>query len=163
MVSVRGLIDDIEALRVRSERQGGSRQRRLLKDAVAPSANMISVNIQSNPEILVSEVNQNHYGKGDNVARDKTINQFNNSPSLAQAARDIKELLDQISKDYPSNTLAGQAMIGAKAIEQIESNPTLRQRVANALKEAGATALEEAIDHPAVRIVVAGTKGFVDA
>lgn len=162
MVPVRGLIDDIEPIRGRAERQGGVGHRRPPKDTVVPSATMVSVNIQNNPEIRMSEVNQNHYGKGDNIARDKITNKFNTSPSLAEAARDIKELLDQISSDYPNNTFAGQAMIGAKAIEQIEKNPTLRQRVVNALREAGATALEEAIDHPAIRIVVAGTKGFVD-
>jgi hypothetical protein len=82
--------------------------------------------------------------------------------NLATAAAEIKQLLDQLSKEYPSNTPAGQAIVGAKAIEQIENNPTLRNRVVNALKEAGATALEEAIDHPAIKIVVAGAKGFVD-
>jgi hypothetical protein len=85
------------------------------------------------------------------------------SQNLATAAAEIKQLLDQLSKEYPSNTPAGQATIGAKAIEQIENDPTLRHRVVNALKEAGATALEEAIDHPAVKIVVAGAKGFIDA
>lgn len=163
MVAVRGLIDDVEPRKASSKRQGTSRQRRMSKDRLKNNNSpTIVINNQNSQENTMSDVNQYHYGKGDNVAGNKTLNQFNNSPSLTQAARDIKELLDQLSKDYPSDTLAGQAMIGAKAIEQIEKNPTLRQRIVNALKEAGATALEEAVDHPAVKIVVAGTKGFVD-
>ena len=62
--------------------------------------------------------------------------------SLAQAAKDIKDLLDQLDKDYDSTTPTGQAMISAKVIESIEKNPTLKARVINALKEGGITALE---------------------
>ncbi|OUC12470.1 MAG: hypothetical protein B0A82_22225 [Alkalinema sp. CACIAM 70d] len=157
--SVRQLLDGIESEEDRRSRYKNSRY--ALEN---PQGNIsIIINNNNTQENPMSTVNQNHYGKGDNIAGNKTLNQFNNSPNLAQAARDIKELLDQLSKDYPSDTVAGQAMIGAKAIEQIEKNPTLRQRVVNALKEAGSTALEEAVDHPAVKIVVAGTKGFIDA
>jgi hypothetical protein len=100
------------------------------------------------------------YGAVGRNEGDMIINASNQN--LATAATDIKQLLDRLSQEYPSNTPAGQAIIGAKAIEQIENNPTLKKRVINALKEAGATALEEAIDHPAIKIVVAGAKGFID-
>jgi len=95
--------------------------------------------------------------------RDKIGTQINNSQNLAQAAKDIKELLTQIDKDYDSSTPTGQAMISAKAIESIEKNPTLKARVVNALKEGGTTALEVAVDRPAVKPVVAMLKGFIDA
>jgi hypothetical protein len=101
------------------------------------------------------------YGIAGEVKGNMIVNVPNQN--LATAAAEIKQLLDQLSKEYPSNTPAGQAIIRAKAIEQIENDPTLRHRVVNALKEAGATALEEAIDHPAVKIVVACAKGFIDA
>ena len=112
--------------------------------------------------------NIHQYGSGDNIAgdkvmRDKIGTQINNSQNLAQAAKDIKELLTQIDKDYDSSTPTGQAMISAKAIESIEKNPTLKARVVNALKEGGATALEVAVDHPAIKPVVAMLKGFMDA
>jgi len=54
-------------------------------------------------------------------------------------------------------------MISAQAIATIEKNPTLKARIINALKEGGTTALEEAIDHPAVKPFVALLKGFMDA
>jgi Leucine-rich repeat (LRR) protein len=90
------------------------------------------------------------------------IHQSSNS-DLVQAAKDIKALLDQLDHDYDRTTPTGQAMISAKAIEAIEKNPTLKARVVNALKEGGTTALESAIDHPAVTPVVALIKGFMDA
>jgi hypothetical protein len=108
------------------------------------------------------------YGQGDNVGGDKVMGnkigtQINNSQNLAQAAEDIKELLDQLDNDYDSSSPSGQAMIGAKTVEAIERNPTLKARVVNALKEGGTTALEEAIDHPAVKPIVAMVKGFIEA
>jgi hypothetical protein len=116
---------------------------------------------QSDP----AKVQMNFHGPVYGAAGEVKGNMIINPPSqnLAVAAAEIKQLLNQLSLEYPGNTPAGQAIIGAKAIEQIENNPTLKHRVVNALKEAGATALEEAIDHPAVKIVVAGAKGFIDA
>ncbi|MEH2205256.1 MAG: COR domain-containing protein [Nostoc sp.] len=112
---------------------------------------------ENNP---MSTVNQ--YGSGDNVAgdkvmRDKIGTQINNSQNLAQAAKDIKQLLDQLSQEYSST-----AMVGVKAVEEIEQKPKLKARIVNALKEAGSEALEKAVDHPAVSIVIAATKGFID-
>ncbi len=98
---------------------------------------------------------------GDKVMRDKITHY--NSQNLAQAAQEIKALLNQLDNDYDSSTTIGQAMISAKAIESIEKNPTLKARVVNALKEGGTTALEELVDHPAVKPVVALLKGFMDA
>ena len=98
---------------------------------------------------------------GDKVMRDKITN--HNSQNLAQAAKDIKELLNQLDQDYDRSTPTGQAMISAQAIAAIDKNPTLKARVMNALKEGGAAALESAVDHPAVKPVVATLKGFMDA
>ncbi|MDZ7965310.1 MAG: COR domain-containing protein [Nostoc sp. DedSLP03] len=109
---------------------------------------------------LMSTVNQYGFGDnvgGDKVMRDKIDTQINNSQNLAQAAKDIKELLDQLSQEYFST-----AMVGVKAVEEIEQKPKLKARIINALKEAGSEALEKAVDHPAVSIVIAATKGFID-
>ncbi|MEH2236000.1 COR domain-containing protein, partial [Nostoc sp.] len=108
----------------------------------------------------MSTVNQ--YGLGDNIGgdkvmRDKIGTQINNSQNLAQAAKDIKELLNHLSQEYSST-----AIVGVKAVEEIERQPTLKARIVNALKEAGSEALEKAVDHPAVSIVIAATKGFID-
>lgn len=135
----------------------------LLKLCYAPENIAETKQEESKP---MSTIHQ--YGSGDNIAgdkvmRDKIGTQINNSQNLAQAAKEIKDLLNQLDQDYDRNTPTGQAMISAKAIEAIENKPTLKARVINALKEGGATALEEAIDHPAVKPLVAMAKGFMDA
>jgi internalin A len=47
-------------------------------------------------------------------------------------------------------------------IESVEQNPTLKSRTIKALKEAGKTAFEAAIDHPVAKVLVAGLEGFMD-
>ncbi|MGK7895834.1 MAG: COR domain-containing protein [Xenococcus sp. (in: cyanobacteria)] len=111
----------------------------------------------------MSNINQSHSGSGDNVAGDKNTTNIHNSQNLSQVASDIKELLSQPSVDYPNLTLTEQMNLSAKVVEKIKNNPSLKQRVTNALKEAGAEALESAIAHPAAKVIVAGVKGYIDA
>jgi len=132
------------------------------------ASQLLKLYYNSTPEIPSMSNTIHQYGQGDNIAgdkvmRDKIGTQINHSQNLAQAAQEIKALLTQLDQDYDHNTPTGQAMISAKAIESIEKNPTLKARVVNALKEGGTTALESAIDHPAVKPVVAMLKGFMDA
>ncbi|MEH2404990.1 COR domain-containing protein [Nostoc sp.] len=104
----------------------------------------------------------NQYGSGDNVGgdkvmRDKIGTQFNNLQNLAQAAKDIKELLDQLSQEY-SNT----AIVHDKAVEEIKRQPKLINRIINAVKEGSSEALVQAIDHPVANVVISTFKGFID-
>ena len=164
MVSVWALINDIIPEQTQLEFHNSDEQN--VTNNSEQSANIAihihNQNTQENQN-LMSNTYQSHSGSGDNVARDKITTNISNSQNLAQAAKDIKTLLDQLSQDYPSNTPSGQMMLSAKALEEIEKNPTVRQRVVGALKEAGATALEEAINHPVAKVLVAGAKGFIDA
>jgi internalin A len=82
--------------------------------------------------------------------------------SLADAAKDIKELIAQLSGDYDITNQSGKMGLSGKVIESVEKNPTLKSRTINALKEAGKTALEEAIDHPVAKVLVAGLEGFLE-
>jgi hypothetical protein len=93
---------------------------------------------------------------GDAIAGNKIVN----SQNLAQAAQEIKELLDQISTDNPTKN---PTLVAVTAIEAIEKNPTLKDRILNAGKEAGFAAIDAAVDHPAVKIVTAAIKGAIDA
>ncbi|MEH1888766.1 MAG: COR domain-containing protein [Nostoc sp.] len=108
----------------------------------------------------MSTVNQ--YGSGDNVGgdkvmRDKIGTQINNSENLAQAAKDIKELLDQLSQEY-SNT----AIVHDKAVEEIKRQPKLIAQIINAVKEGSSEALVQAIDHPVANVLISTFKGFID-
>jgi hypothetical protein len=98
--------------------------------------------------------------QGDAVAGNKIVN----AQDLTQAVQDIKALLDQLAIDYPQDddfTKAGRAVGG------IKNNPNLKQRLINAARESSFTAVEKAIEavveNPAVGIIVAGVKGFIDA
>ena len=51
-------------------------------------------------------------------------------------------------------------VVAAEAINQIESNPTMKQKVINAVKEGGLAAFEKAIDNPAGAFIVGAIKGW---
>ncbi|MEL6882347.1 MAG: hypothetical protein AAFP09_17605, partial [Cyanobacteria bacterium J06607_10] len=81
---------------------------------------------------------------------------------LAQAARDIKALLNELSEEYNPTTTKGKTKIKESALSQIRQNPQLKQRTFKALKSAGEEALEQAIQHPVAKVVVEGIKGFIE-
>ncbi len=80
--------------------------------------------------------------------------------NLAQAATEIQQLLEQLSKTYPTTTYKEKMAVVGEAVDQIENNPTLKAKVINALKAGGTEALKEAIDHPLVNILVATIEGW---
>jgi internalin A len=81
---------------------------------------------------------------------------------LAQAAKDIKALIDQLATDYDTTTPAGKRSLSNKILETLEGDSTIQKRALNALKEAGKTAFEEAIDHPIAKVLVAGLEGYLE-
>jgi Leucine-rich repeat (LRR) protein/GTPase SAR1 family protein len=139
--------------------------------------NNITIHINNEVRTMNEDNVKNTYVKGDNIAgdkvmgdkiggdkvgRDKIGTQINNSQNLAQAAAEIKQLLDQLSEEYNPNTPTGQDKISKEAIVAIDKNPTLKARITKALKEGGAAALTEAIHHPAVTVFIAACKGFAE-
>ncbi|MDZ8106701.1 MAG: pentapeptide repeat-containing protein [Nostoc sp. DedQUE12a] len=83
--------------------------------------------------------------------------------NLAQAAADIQQLLNQLSQIYPTATTSQKMSVVAKAVDEIESNPTLKARVIGALKAGGTEAFKELIDHPLVNILLASIEGWQEA
>ncbi|WP_414755236.1 pentapeptide repeat-containing protein [Anabaena sp. CCY 9910] len=83
--------------------------------------------------------------------------------NLAQAAADIQQLLNQLSRTYPTTTTSEKMTVVAKAVDEIESNPTLKARVIGALKAAGTEAFKELIDNPLINILLASIDGWQDA
>ncbi|VXD22113.1 leucine-rich repeat domain-containing protein [Planktothrix paucivesiculata] len=158
-VNIRGLIDDVIEPIYR-ERDSF--------DSFPPSSNKrqqhININIgQENPTMSTNYLT--HYGSGDNVgnvAGDKVTHNIYNNQEIQQTSQEINVLLSTISQNYEPNTPAGQMMIGAKAIEIVDQDPTLKKRVMGALKSAGEEALEQMIEHPAAKVFIAGAKGFID-
>jgi hypothetical protein len=82
--------------------------------------------------------------------------------NLAEIATELSALFAQLDQTYDRNQPTGQTMITAKAVEAIESKPTLKRRLIAALKEGGAATLEVAVDHPATKPVLAAVKGFME-
>jgi hypothetical protein len=97
----------------------------------------------------------------DNARQQANQNNYAAQPqSLLAAAKEIEDLLNQISA---TDTTNNPTLIAIQAIKLIEKNPTLKDRIINAGKEAGFAALDAAVDHPAVKIVTAAIKGAIDA
>ena len=111
----------------------------------------------------VSDITQTHSGSGDNVAGNKNITNNYNHQDLMQAAREIHQLLEQLSKTYPITETEGEIIVAGKAKDQIENNPTLKAKTINALKSAGKQAFQEAIDHPLASILMSFIDGWQDA
>ncbi|MFN6565255.1 MAG: pentapeptide repeat-containing protein [Nostoc sp. ChiSLP01] len=83
--------------------------------------------------------------------------------NLVQAAAEIQQLLNQLSQTYPTATTSQRMTVVAKAVDEIESNPTLKARVIGALKAGGTEAFKELIDHPLVNILLASIEGWQEA
>ena len=95
------------------------------------------------------------------------VEQHNYSPeqkqNLAEAAQEIQDLLNQLSKTYSPPNPKNNLKIATATLEKIEKNPTLKSRVINALKVGGTEAIKELLDHPAVNILMASIEGFTSA
>ena len=85
------------------------------------------------------------------------INEAESKQSLADAAAEIQKLLKQLETAYPSSTTK---VIAEEAIKRIESDPSWKQKIVNAVKEGGLAAFEKAIDNPAGAFVVGAIKGW---
>ncbi|NES67596.1 MAG: pentapeptide repeat-containing protein [Okeania sp. SIO2D1] len=78
--------------------------------------------------------------------------------NLAQAAAEIQQLLEQLEKSYPTETMAGKMELASEAISQIENNRTFKERVVKSLKAGGVSAFEQLLSHPAASFVIAALK-----
>ena len=75
--------------------------------------------------------------------------------NLAEAARDIQELLEQLEKTYPSETTIDRMKIATEVITHIDNHPTKAQRIFSAIKVGGVAGIEQLLSHPAVSFVIA--------
>jgi uncharacterized protein YjbI with pentapeptide repeats len=101
--------------------------------------------------------NYNERIQGDYVQGNKYAGQ---PQSLAEAAAEIQALLKQLEQKYPTATTSEKMVVAAQAVDKIESNPLLKQRVINAIKEGSLAAFEKAIDNPVGAFVVHAIQGW---
>lgn len=83
---------------------------------------------------------------------------------LAEAAKEIQQLLNHLSVTYPTTTESQKQVVVNQAIEQeIKHNPTFKARLRAALKAGGIEALKAIFNHPAVSIPIETIKGWIEA
>jgi small GTP-binding protein len=179
MVNVRRLIDDVNLSVQESNRE--------LQIPVSPLQNELdrdkersynSVNIVINNKLesennSMSESYQSKYHQTgptqfvDTIQSggNATFNQTNYTPeqqqkNLADAAAEIQQLLNQLSKTNPTAT---PQEITNTIEQEIKSNPTLKDRLIAALKAGGLEALKTIFNHPAFTIPAETIKGFIEA
>jgi aspartokinase len=75
--------------------------------------------------------------------------------NLAEAARDIQELLEQLEKTYSSKTTMDRMKIATEVITHIDNHPTKAQKIFSAIKAGGVAAVEQLLNHPASSFVIA--------
>ncbi|PMB15545.1 pentapeptide repeat-containing protein [Fischerella thermalis] len=83
--------------------------------------------------------------------------------NLVEAAKEIEALLQYLQQTYPTTTTSEKMTVVAKAVDEIEKNPTLKTRVIGALKAGGTEAFKELIDNPLINILLASIEGWQKA
>ncbi|MEC4818367.1 MAG: hypothetical protein SAK29_34615 [Scytonema sp. PMC 1069.18] len=83
--------------------------------------------------------------------------------NLVEAAKEIEALLQHLQQTYPTTTSLEKMAVVARAVDEIEKNPTLKSRVVGTLKAGGIEALKELIDNPLINILLASIEGWQEA
>jgi hypothetical protein len=120
--------------------------------------------------IMGNQINQSGnfgigYNEGSIQGGAKVAGVINESKqqSLASAAEEIQQLLQQLSQTYPTKTTADQMTVAAEAIKRIENDPTWKQRILNAAKEGGLGAFEKTLDNPVGVLITGAIRGWLEA
>ncbi len=82
--------------------------------------------------------------------------------NLAEAALEIKQLIEQLSEIYPTTTVSEKVGVAVKAMEEIESKPSTKRKIIKALKAGGAAALIELTNNPIVKILTPMLESLIE-
>ncbi|RFP53135.1 MAG: hypothetical protein BJG00_017645 [Limnothrix sp. CACIAM 69d] len=168
-VNVRRLIDDIAEPQPRDDldkmekvdpRQSGA--------TASPFSPTINIYNRNDNQPMTTNITQNHHGSGDNVAGDKTVNNYQ-APQTPEAAQQIiQELLKQLKIDEQTTAAKLQTQVTFKDLEWQQTlwaafknaGPELaKSAVGIALASAG---LPGAIAAAAFNVVVEGVRGGLE-
>ncbi|NER07126.1 MAG: hypothetical protein F6K17_33390, partial [Okeania sp. SIO3C4] len=121
---------------------------------------------ENNPNIKIDRIDHSNLGSVTGKGK-ATQNQYNYPPeqkqNLAEAAKEIQQLLQQLSKPDYSATPTENAIIVGEVMQEIEKNPSLKSRIIEGLKQGGKEAFKELIDHPAVNVLMASIDSWNNA
>ena len=116
-----------------------------------------------NVEVEMNISGGNNTGVAGKVAGNQNVYASEQKQTLAEAAEEIQQLLEQLSQTYPTNTTTEQMVVATEAIKRIESNPSFKQRVINAAREGGLAAFEKALDSTAGAFITGAVRGWLEA
>ncbi len=119
----------------------------------------VEANVMSNSEKFTNNLQGANIANfanqiSDNARQQSNQHNYGHEKSLADAAKEIKAILDQLSQNYPTDTIASEL------IKKIDSNPSLAQRILSALNAGSISALEQFLDHPAASFVVSALEDW---
>lgn len=80
--------------------------------------------------------------------------------TLAEAAAEIQELLEQLSITFSTETVSDRMQLATEAVSRIESDSNFMQRVISALQAGGVSALAQMLNHPAASFVIAALEDW---
>lgn len=83
------------------------------------------------------------------------IDNYASEPSLAEVAAEIHQLLEQLEQAYPTHTPIEKLLAVTGALRIIETNPLVKDRIMDALKSSGTEVLQQLINHPLSKILLA--------
>ncbi|MBP0020650.1 MAG: hypothetical protein J7647_24230 [Cyanobacteria bacterium SBLK] len=118
-----------------------------------------TIEIKDNRNIkgaLYSENSQGSIYTGHNTIYNEASAQSN----LAEAAREIQDLLKQLEATNPATSTAEQMLVAAEAVKHIESDRTFKQKAINAAKDGTLEFLKQT---PIGAIVAAAIEGWTNA
>ncbi|MCW9683227.1 hypothetical protein FJR41_020935, partial [Dolichospermum planctonicum UHCC 0167] len=175
MVNVRRLIDDVNLSTLESNQDPVLPLQSELDREREPSYNSINIVINNKLESesnSMSESSKYSFGNDTKIGAivdgqtggTVNVNQTNYTPeqkqNLADAAAEIQQLLNQLSKTNPTAT---NQEITNTIEQEIKSNPKLKDRLIAALKAGGVEALKTIFNHPVFTISAETIKGFIEA
>lgn len=99
----------------------------------------VSIGNNTASPIVTGSVGGNVENKVENSFNTYTEQQKQN---LTEAAAEIQSLLEQLKQSYPTDTTTEQMVVAARVIEQIESNPTWKQKAIAAFKQGSLNVIE---------------------
>ena len=89
---------------------------------------------------------------------DVSVSTSETTLDLKDTAREIQQLLEQLSQTHSTKTLLEQAVVAEKAIAQIEQSSDLKERIIQAIHIGGVEALGKAIEHPISNMLIAAIR-----
>jgi len=124
---------------------------------------------QSQEQPVANTTNNNqgaNIGNFANEVKDQArqqANQYVHNPekqSLVEAAKEIQTLIDQLAQRYPTTTMPEKVGFASAIVQQIDTNPSLSDRILSASKVGGTAALGQFLNHPVSSFVIAAIEDW---